>query len=185
MLEKFLRILKFVFYSFLTLRRDVTCLYKLAMVKRKIVRLDKNPVAVSQVFRNWVKKQPNKECIVFDDKTWTFLDVINFENFSGRIKTKNYYLLKIKMENYGNKIANLFSETFHLKRGDCIALMMENKPEHVGIWYGMSKIGVTTALINTNLRSKVLLHSIEVAKPKLVIYDEELEQGIYFSLVKM
>ena len=55
----------------------------------------------------------------------------------------------------------------------------------MGIWYGMSKIGVTTALINTNLRSKVLLHSIEVAKPKLIIYDEELEQGIYFSLVKI
>jgi len=89
------------------------------------------------------------------------------------------------MENFGNKIANLFSETFHLKRGDCIALMMENRPEYVGIWYGMSKIGVTTALINTNLRSKVLLHSIEVAKPKLIIYDEELEQGIYFSLVKI
>jgi hypothetical protein len=41
----------------------------------------------------------------------------------------------------------------------------------------MSKIGVTTALINTNLRSRVLLHSIEIAKPKLVIYDEELEHG--------
>ena len=57
------------------------------------------------------------------------------------------------------------------------------RPEYVGIWYGMSKIGVTTALINTNLRSKVLLHSIEVAKPKLIVYDEELEQGIYFSKV--
>jgi hypothetical protein len=53
----------------------------------------------------------------------------------------------------------------------------------VGIWYGMSKIGVTTALINTNLRSKVLLHSIEVAKPKLVIYDEELEHGIYVLII--
>ena len=86
------------------------------------------------------------------------------------------------MENFGNKIANLFSETFHLKRGDCIALMMENRPEYVGIWYGMSKIGVTTALINVNLRKKVLLHSIEIAQPKLVIYDGELEQGVYFDI---
>ena len=83
------------------------------------------------------------------------------------------------MENFGNKIANLFSETFHLKRGDCIALMMENRPEYVGIWYGMSKLGVITACINTNLKSKILLHSIEIAKPKLIIYDEELEQGIW------
>ena len=53
----------------------------------------------------------------------------------------------------------------------------------MGIWYGMSKLGVTTALINTNLRSKVLLHSIEVANPKLVIYDEELEHGIYTIII--
>ena len=57
---------------------------------------------------------------------------------------------------------------------------MENKPEFVGIWYGLSKLGVITALINTNLRAKVLIHSIEVAKPKIVIYDEELEFGKYF-----
>ena len=86
------------------------------------------------------------------------------------------------MENFANKIANLFTETFHLKRGDCIALMMENRPENVGIWYGMSKIGVTTALININLRTKVLLHSIEIARPKLIIYDEELEEGVYLDL---
>lgn len=87
----------------------------------------------------------------------------------------------MKMENYGNKMANLFSKTFRLTRGDCIALMMENRPEYVGIWYGLSKLGVTTALINTNLRTKVLLHSIELSKPKALIYDEELEEGSLFG----
>ena len=33
------------------------------------------------------------------------------------------------MESYSNKIANLFEETFNLKKGDCVALFMENKPE--------------------------------------------------------
>ena len=55
---------------------------------------------------------------------------------------------------------------------------MENRPEYVGIWYGLSKLGVITALINTNLRSKVLIYSIEVANPKIVIYDEELEHAM-------
>lgn len=80
------------------------------------------------------------------------------------------------MENYGNKMANLFSEKLNFRKGDCVALFMENKPEFVGIWYGLSKLGVITACINTNLRQKTLIHSIEVAKPKFVIYDEELEQ---------
>ena len=52
---------------------------------------------------------------------------------------------------------------------------MENRPEFVGIWYGLSKLGVISSLINTNLKNKVLIHSIEVAKPKIIIYDEELE----------
>ena len=76
MLEKIFRALKFIFYSILTLRRDISCLYKLGQVKRKIDFFEKNPLSVSQVFNKWVKKQPNKECIVFDDKIWTFKDVI-------------------------------------------------------------------------------------------------------------
>jgi hypothetical protein len=64
-----------------------------------------------------------------------------------------------------------------------VNLKLNDSPlRYIGIWYGMSKIGVTTALINTNLRSKVLLHSIEIAKPKLVIYDEELEHGKIVNL---
>ena len=82
-----------------------------------------------------------------------------------------------KLENYGCKIANLFYDKYQLRKGDCVALFMENRPEYIGIWYGLSKLGVITALINNNLRFKVLIHSIEVAKPKVVIYDEELEQG--------
>lgn len=81
---------------------------------------------------------------------------------------------------YGNKIANLFSSKFGLKRGDCVALFMENRPEFVGIWYGLSKLGVITACINSNLKLKVLLHSIDVAKAKILIYDDELEQSWCF-----
>ena len=72
----------------------------------------------------------------------------------------------------------MFQDKFHLKKGDCVALFMENRPQFVGIWYGLSKLGVITALINTNLKNKVLIHSIEIAKPKIVIYDEELEQAV-------
>jgi acyl-coenzyme A synthetase/AMP-(fatty) acid ligase len=73
-------------------------------------------------------------------------------------------------------MANLFADRFQLKKGDCVALFMENRPEFVGIWYGLGKLGVITALINNNLKQKALVYSIEVAKPKVVIYDEELER---------
>ena len=63
-----------------------------------------------------------------------------------------------KVEDYATKIARLFSEKFHLKKWDCVALFMENKPEYIGIWLGLSKLGVITALINTNLRTHSLKH---------------------------
>lgn len=82
------------------------------------------------------------------------------------------------MESYSNKIANYFLNELKLKKGDCVALFMENQPEHVGIWLGLSKIGVITALINTNLKSQQLLHSINVAKSKYVIYNSNLSESI-------
>jgi acyl-coenzyme A synthetase/AMP-(fatty) acid ligase len=57
-----------------------------------------------------------------------------------------------------------------------VALFMENKPEFVGIWLGLSKLGVITALVNTNLKNEPLLHSIDVAKACLAIIDSNLEE---------
>ncbi len=55
---------------------------------------------------------------------------------------------------------------------------MDNKPEYVGIWYGLSKLGVITACINTNLRSKPLIHSIVVANPKVLVYCSDLAERV-------
>lgn len=82
------------------------------------------------------------------------------------------------MESYSNKIANFFMNKLQLRKGDCVALFMENQPENPGIWLGLSKIGVITAQINTNLRSDPLLHSINVAKAKYVVYGSNLYEAI-------
>ena len=34
-----------------------------------------------------------------------------------------------------------------LRRGDVVALLMENRPEYVAIWLGLSRLGVVTALV--------------------------------------
>ena len=64
------------------------------------------------------------------------------------------------MEDYATKIAKLFQEKFQLKKGDCVAIFLENKPEFIGIWLGLSQLGVISALINTNLRNQSLKHVI-------------------------
>ena len=56
-----------------------------------------------------------------------------------------------------------------LKAGDAIALFMENRPEYVAVWYGLSKIGVVSGLINHNLSGEGLAHCVNIADAKAVI----------------
>lgn len=66
-----------------------------------------------------------------------------------------------------------------MSRGDSIALLMENRPEYVGIWVGLSKAGFVTALVNTNLRQEVLIHSINAAGCKALIFGADFKDGIF------
>ena len=59
---------------------------------------------------------------------------------------------------------------------------MENKAEYAPIWLGLSKIGVITALINTNLKVESLVHSVTVANAKVLIYGHELTECKFFEM---
>lgn len=54
---------------------------------------------------------------------------------------------------------------------------MESRPEYVGIWLGLSKAGLVGALLNTNLRQDVLMHSIKAANCKAVIFGSNFKDG--------
>ena len=53
---------------------------------------------------------------------------------------------------------------------------MENRPEFVATWLGLSKLGVISALINTNLKQKALAHSISVSNAKVLVYCADLNE---------
>jgi fatty-acyl-CoA synthase len=65
-----------------------------------------------------------------------------------------------------------------LSAGDSVCLAMANCPEYLGVWLGLSGIGVTVALINTNLRGELLAHSINLIAPKCVIADASLAAAV-------
>ena len=52
---------------------------------------------------------------------------------------------------------------------------MVNCPEYVVVWLGLAKAGVVSALINYNLKSHGLVHTIRVANCRGVVYGHELE----------
>jgi fatty-acyl-CoA synthase len=59
-------------------------------------------------------------------------------------------------------------------KGDAICLMMPNRPEYVAIWMGFARVGVATALINTNLTGPSLAHSVAIVGAKAAIVDASL-----------
>lgn len=65
-----------------------------------------------------------------------------------------------------------------LSRGDCVALFMENRPDYVAAWYGLSKVGVVTALINNQLTAESLAHCVNIANAKAVITGAEQDEAI-------
>ncbi|RZJ27463.1 MAG: long-chain-acyl-CoA synthetase, partial [Brevundimonas sp.] len=60
-----------------------------------------------------------------------------------------------------------------LKRGDTVALVMQNRAEYIAAWMGFSKVGVGTALINTNLTGHALAHCLTISNASQVVTDED------------
>lgn len=73
---------KYIFYIILTLPRDIRAAIMVSRLKRQSKVVDRKNYTVSDYYQRWLKKQPNKPCLVFEDQKWTFQDVkIYFKNF--------------------------------------------------------------------------------------------------------
>ena len=65
-----------------------------------------------------------------------------------------------------------------LTYGDVVCLYMENRPEYVAVWLGLTRIGVAVALIDTNLAGELLSHSIRAVTPRFVITSDKLAPAV-------
>jgi len=75
------------------------------------------------------------------------------------------------------RIARYFQKQGY-KKGDVVGLVMENRLEYTCYWLGLSYIGVIPALVNSNLRQQSLLHTLQVAKCKAVIFSSDLASAV-------
>ncbi|XP_037825992.1 long-chain fatty acid transport protein 4-like [Lucilia sericata] len=132
-----------------TAKRDLTALFAYVKLLTLIKKYEKKNFTIADIFQINVANFPDKVAIVSETQSWTFR----------------------QLNEFSNRIANVFHGHGY-KKGDVVGLLLENRPEFVGTWLGLSKIGVITPLINTNLRGPSLLHSITVAKCSAFIYGE-------------
>ncbi|MEN8161478.1 MAG: AMP-binding protein, partial [Myxococcota bacterium] len=93
-----------------------------------------------------------------------------FVRFEGRVHT--YAALNER----ANRIAH-WALARGLGKGDVVALLMENRPDYLAAWLGLAKAGVTTALLNTNLRGEALAHGVGAAGAGLVVLGAECAEA--------
>ncbi|XP_076231493.1 long-chain fatty acid transport protein 4 [Calliopsis andreniformis] len=144
-----------LYIIFKVLPRDIQLLYRTITAELEIKAHRRSNMTVTKIFKKRVEQYPNQTCFLFEDSIWTNADV----------------------NKYSNQIASVFQRAGYVK-GDAVALMMPNRPEYVAIWLGLGKLGVVTALINTNLREQSLIHCLRIAEVKSVIYVEEYSSAI-------
>jgi fatty-acyl-CoA synthase len=60
-----------------------------------------------------------------------------------------------------------------LRRGETVAILLPNRADYVAAWYGLTKIGVVSALINNHLSGPALVYCLKLAKAHQVIVDAE------------
>ncbi|RZF40359.1 hypothetical protein LSTR_LSTR008789 [Laodelphax striatellus] len=146
---------KWLYVALRTAPRDLTALSRYLIFLWSVRQLSRKDLSIGEIFRRNATKHPNKVCFIFEDKEWTFAQV----------------------EEYSNRVANVF-KSHGFRKGDTVALMLENRPEFVCIWLGLCKLGIITALINYNLRQTSLTHSVTVSKCQAFIYGCELTDDI-------
>ncbi|XP_034186929.1 fatty acid transport protein 1 [Osmia lignaria lignaria] len=138
-----------------TAPRDILAIFRYIKLLWTIRCHERKNRSVADVFRQNVNRHPNKVCLICEDQEWTFQQV----------------------EDYSNKIATVF-KSHGYRKGDVVAILLENRVEYVPLWLGLSKLGVIVPLINTNLRKSSLLHSINVSKCQALIYGVDFTEAL-------
>ncbi|KAM9514160.1 long-chain fatty acid transport protein 1 [Guaruba guarouba] len=140
-----------------TAPRDLFGLSVLLRVKYELRKHQKAKSTVPKMFQEVVLRHPDKVALIYEatGEQWTFR----------------------RLDEYSNAVANCcYQQGFRM--GDVIAIFMESRPEFVGLWLGMAKVGIEAALINFNLRLDSLVYCVRTSGAKAVIFGGELSSAI-------
>jgi len=75
-----------------------------------------------------------------------------------------------------DRIANRYAQALRalgVGAGDTVSVLMDNRPEYLFFTTALSRLRATSALINTNVTGKALVHAITISEPKRVIVGSE------------
>jgi crotonobetaine/carnitine-CoA ligase len=94
------------------------------------------------------EQQPDREIVRFEDEALT------------------YGIL----DETANRVANALSG-LGLGKGDRVAVMLGNRPEYLGLWFGIARAGLVEVPLNTGLRGDMLVHMLNTCGCRLLVID--------------
>lgn len=104
-------------------------------------------VTVVDRFIQQAQRVPDKDFIIFHGEVHTYRDV----------------------DRRSNQVSHCFLKHTSLKKGDTVAMLMNNEPDFLNVWFGLAKLGCLVAFLNYNIRSRSLLHCFHSCGAKILI----------------
>ncbi len=89
------------------------------------------------------------------------------------IMYRDTHLTYRQFNDWSNRIAN-YLQSQGIKKGDVVAIFIENRPELLAVVTACAKLGAINAMLNTQQTGKVLIHSFNLVKPRLAVVGDEL-----------
>lgn len=83
-----------------------------------------------------------------------------------------------RIDKRSNQIASYFLSETKLACKECVALYHPNRPELFITWLSFAKVGLSTALLNFNLREDALVHSLREVKAKVLVFHVDFAEHI-------
>ncbi len=93
----------------------------------------------------------------------------------------DHSLTYAELDAVANRYAH-WAKEHGLRRGQVVAVFLPNRLDYLPVWYGLTKVGVAAALINSNLAGPQLRHCLNASGASHVIADAET--GPAFVAVK-
>uniref|UniRef100_A0A3Q1ERT8 long-chain-fatty-acid--CoA ligase n=1 Tax=Acanthochromis polyacanthus TaxID=80966 RepID=A0A3Q1ERT8_9TELE len=145
--------------------RDLFFLLKVIRygVRLELFKLTSSVCTVLDRFIQQAQRIPNKPFVIYAGNVHTYRDI----------------------EQRSNRLANVFLEKVHLRKGDCVALLMSNEPDFLCVWFGLAKIGCSVAFLNTNIKSKSLIHCFNCCGAKTLIVGSDLAECLDGTLTSL
>ena len=110
---------------------------------------------IVDMFEHRVAHSPNSPAILFEGRTYTYR----------------------QLDELSSCVA-LWALQQQLKPDDVVAILMDNSADYIVTWLGLAKVGVTSALINNNLKGQPLTHSLLVCHCRALIVDQHHTQVV-------